>query len=44
MEYSFREAVASNPLLYSIYRQTLRNRKGDKVRLPSGNDDLYLDG
>lgn len=44
MNYSFRKVVASNPLLYSVYVNTLRNRKGSKVKLPSSNDDLYLDG
>lgn len=44
MDYSFREIVASNPLLYRIYVHTLRNRKGNRVRLPSANDDLYLGG
>lgn len=39
-----REAVASNPSLYKLYVHTLRNRKGNRVRLPSASDDLYLGG
>lgn len=41
---TIRNVVSNNRLLYKMWFYTYRIRKGDPVRLPTKNDDYYLDG